>query len=241
MNRCGDTAGWLSAARGLELYQGGYERLIRSDCYVCAGVNRGGGPGDATLDAEVNQSGASTGNFEPYLIAVPEIAWASGTITSIGFYYEGGGGGARVAWAGIARNILSGGENYPGPIDSSRFAHGGTGFDGEKFRSGTVSVAVSRGEVFWVVTQTNSATNQRGFRASHNYRPCLGEQLPDPIAAASATSYMGIRSSAIVAYDTTITDFPAGGVLLPIGNAPIGPGSANTINRPSTYIRLVRA
>lgn len=216
---------------------GGYEQFIRSDLYVCAGVYLAAGFGDNTSQAECQGDGGATAGFEPYIIAIPEVAWATGTITSIGFYAEGGAGGFR-AWAGVARNATTAGITYPTSIRGI-FEHPGAGFDGERFRAGAIAVPVVKGEPIWVLTQTNGPNQQRGYRHSSSFRTCLGENTPQPLTAAGSVGYMGLRTAAVAAYNASLAAFPAGAVLLPVGvAAPIGPGSGNSSNRPSTYIQL---
>lgn len=214
---------------------GGYEQLFRSDLFVCAGLNLGAGFGDNTAECEAEGTGADTAAFEPYLIAIPEVAWATGTIATIGFWAEGGPG--FKAWAGVFADTTVASNHYPGAA-SAIFEHGPVGFDGMRFRSGAISVSVTKGQVFWVVTQTNVSNHQRGYRESHIFRACLGENTPDPLTAATSFSYMGFRSAAVVAYNAALAAFPAGGSLLNIGLAPIGSGSANSSLRPSTFVQL---
>lgn len=215
---------------------GSYEQLYRSDLYVCAGLLVGAGYNDNPAVAECGGTGNATGSFDPFLIAIPEVAWETGTLTSIGFYAEGGPGFR--CWAGVFADTLDGsGNHYPGAV-SGVFEHGPVGFDGDRFRSGVIAVAVTKGDIFWTVTQTTGSNFQRGYRLSEAYRPLLGENTTLFLSATTSVGYMGFRTAAAAAYNAALAAFPAGGVLLNIGTAPISGGAGNTLLRPSTYVQL---
>jgi hypothetical protein len=216
---------------------GGYEQLFRSDLYVCAGLLQGAGFNDNPAQSECGGTAAVTGSFDTYLIAIPEVAWETGTLSSIGFYAEGGPGFS--CWAGIFADTIVSANHYPGSA-LHIFEHSHPGFDGGLFRSAALSLAVDQGDVFWVVTQVSVANAQRGYRVSNAFRPALGENTASPITTTGSVGYMGWRSAAPVTYDATLTAFPASGsaALLNIGSAPIANASANTTLRPSTYVQL---
>lgn len=217
-----------------------YESLRRSDLYQCAGVSCAAGAADNPEHSECEGAAAATAAFEPYIFAYPEIMGADGTIVSLGGYAEGGGGaGGFHFW--VAAWTSNGTAGNPAPsapgAASYLYEHPGAGFDGQKFRSGVVSVPVTRGQVVWFLTQTNGPNLQRGYRRGSAFRPVLGETTGDPVTATSNKAIIGLRSAAVAAYDTTITTLPTMQVL-PVGNDTVGSGSANTINRPSVYYKF---
>jgi hypothetical protein len=243
VQRAGAFDAWRRAGAGLIIPAFGDESLaFRNDLYQCAGILSPAGPSDNPGLAECESTGAATGSFEPYIFAYRVTFGLDGTITSIGFYAEGGGGASFKAWAAAWTDASSLGNPVPGvPASGSYlYEHPGAGFDGEKLRAGAISVPVVAGQSVWFLTQTKTSGLQRGYRRSSAFRPLFGENTPAALTSTSSKNYIGLRSSAHAAYDTTITSLPAM-QLLPAGDDTIFSGDANTILRPSVYFQFVRA
>lgn len=244
MQRAGAFDVWRRAGAGLVIPAYGDESLaFRNDLYQCAGVIAPAGASDNAALSEAEGAGAATASFETYIFAYRVTFGLDGTITSIGFYAEGGGGaGVYKAWSSVWTDAASLGNPVPGlPASSAyRYEHPGAGFDGEKFRSGVVSVPVVAGESKWFLTQGSTSSHQRGYRRSSAFRSIFGENAAATLTATSTKNYIGLRSSAQATYDPTIASLPAM-TLLPAGDDTVGPGDAATALRPTVYFQFVKA
>jgi hypothetical protein len=199
--------------------------------YYCAGVS-----GKLTAnDTECENTGSAGIAFGTYQMFYPEVAPFGGVIDSLGMYTQGGGTGS-VGWVGVFRNTVVSGNPYPGSAAAIFEDAVNHGFDGNKFRTGTVSVSVSAGELFWIGTQWKNGAAQRGYRLSQAFRTLLGCNVPDPLTT-TMTENIGYRTSTEVAYDAAITVAPAGMIALINGSAAIGPAGGPRTQRPSCYFR----
>jgi hypothetical protein len=212
------------------------ELFVRNDVYYCAGVDRAAGLGDEPTRVESNGSAAPTAGFDGYVFAYPEVARLDCTVSSLLFYSDAG---AQKVWIGIHANSGDGaGNDYPAPTALSYFEYVQPGFiGGAGDRSGPPlsPITLSAGEKFWVCTAIDNNGGKRGYMQSSNYRPVLGFSTPAGLTG-DHKNYLGIRTATVVAYAPGV--FPAGGVLLPVGNDTVGASGAATALRPSCYFKL---
>jgi hypothetical protein len=242
VQRSGAFDAWRRAGAGLVIPAFGDESLaFRNDLYQCAGVIAAAGVNDNATLAECEGTGAATASFEPYIFAYRVTFGLDGTITSIGGYFEGGGGATKF-WSAVWTDAASLGNPVPGvPASGSYlYEHPGAGFDGEKLRAGNISVPVVAGESKWFLTQTNTSSLQRGYRRSSAFRTIFGENAAATLTPTSGKSYIGLRSSAQATYDTAIASLPAM-QLLPVGDDTVRSGDTVTTLRPTVYFKFVRA
>lgn len=215
------------------------ELFVRNDKSYCAGVDKPGGPGDDPTKEESAGSAAPTSAYEPYWIAYPEVMRVDCTVVSLAFYSDAG---TQKIWVAVFSNASDGaGNDYPGTcLAVYEFSMVGFGPPGAGRRLGVVSLAATAGTKLWFGTATNTNAGLRGYMTSSNYRPVLGYDTPASIVG-TFRNYIGIRTATAPAYALPVvgvTTFPAGGVLLPVGNDTIGSGSANTVLRPTIYFGL---
>lgn len=211
--------------------------------YIPAGVDKDGQFTDFDVWCE-GQASTITANFGLHIFAYPEVSPFDGIVSSLAAYYDGGPPSGPCFWIGVARNTVdSNGNAYPGTIvDHFAYVHS-AGFDGPFLREGAVNVPISKGELFWIVTQVNNLHSDCwGYRDSVCYRNVFGNTTPATFVAGAGAprARIGWMTTAPAAYNPLLAAFPAeaNASYLTQGPSPIAPGGGSTTRRRSVYFKL---
>lgn len=203
-----------------------------------SGVGQDGGSGDTTRPILER-----LGSFDARLFAIPEIIPVDGTIINLGFYTSSA---AANCWCGVFTDKTVSGNHYPDAVvnGTSKFNYAASGAGASTYRSGGVTIPVTKGQIVWFVSQQSVNTFTRSARHWRSMRPIFGVRTASPLVNTSTSpnnqcTCHGFVTAAAVAYDPTLNTYPAGASILTSGQIALGAQTVDlTTNRPSVDYQL---